>query len=72
MKEYVVLTFQDLDIFIFKHKYFSLENLKNHVQYINYGHVKIINKPPLISEEPLKKLNLQMSANEMLCFTNYW
>ena len=59
--------------FIFEKKYFTLEILNNKIQNIQYNHLEISNKPPVIFFNRVKnKLNLKFSAAEMLCLVRYF
>lgn len=59
--------------FIFVKKYFTLQALNNKVQQFEYGYTEIANKPPVITINRLKnKLNLKISAAEMLCLVRYF
>ena len=59
--------------FIFKEKYFTLDYLNYRIQNFEYGRIEISNKPSIIQLHKLKnKIDLNMSASEMLCLTRYF
>ena len=59
--------------YIFVKKYFTLEKLNERIQTFNFGPTEISNKPPVITLHQIKnKLNLKMSASEMLCLVRYF
>lgn len=59
--------------FIFKYKYFTLESLNNRIQNFDFGFTENGNKPPVIQLNRIKnKLNLKISASEMLCLVRYF
>lgn len=41
------------------------------IESFNYGPTDIRNRPPLITEENLKKGHIKMSASEISCFVKY-
>lgn len=56
---------------IVKKKYFSVETLNYRMEYFDYGHNDSSNKPIGFDLAKLKKLNVKMSAAEMLTFVRY-
>jgi len=57
---------------VFNLNYFSIHTLNDRIESFNYGPTDIRNRPPLISEENLKRQGfLKMSASEMSCLTKY-
>ena len=57
--------------FIFTKKHFTLEQMNDIIENFEYGHES--NKPPKIALNRLKqKIDLKMSAAEMLCFERYF
>ena len=59
--------------YVFVAEYFTLQDLNSEIQNFNFGPTEISNKPPVISINQIKnKLNLKMSAAEMLCLVRYF
>lgn len=57
---------------IYNLKYFTIQTLNDRIESFNYGPTDIRSRPPLISEENLKRHgHLIMSASEMSCFVKY-
>ena len=59
--------------YIFKKQYFTLQRLNAILKNCPLNSIDNINKPPPIMFNRLKqKLNLKMSASEMLCLVRYF
>lgn len=58
--------------FIFVKNDFTLHELNSRVQNFNFGPIESSNKPPSITMNRLKKMNLKLSAAEMLCLVRYF
>lgn len=57
---------------VFNLNYYSIHTLNDRIESFDYGPTDIRNRPPLISEENLKRQGyLKMSASEMSCLTKY-
>jgi len=58
-----------LETMIYDLNYFTIDILSDRIESFNYGPINIRNRPPLLSNESLRRGIIKMSASEMLCFT---
>ena len=52
-------------------KFFTLHDLNNRIRMFNFG-PEVTNKPPVITEENLKKKKVKMSASQSFCFVRHF